>query len=105
MHPSEADSWRLITAQLPGRRGEPLIQCPGALRRKRLVQLLALLFEVNVGRVDGCLVGQARIPESEDRHCRGGSHPQKGRNGANPGRFNGGVGFISDEHTWDVPGQ
>ena len=45
IHPGQPDRRRLITPQLPGRRGEPLIQRPGALLRKRPVQLLALLRE------------------------------------------------------------
>ena len=40
IHPGQPDSRRLITAQLPGRRGEPLVQRPGALLRERPVQLL-----------------------------------------------------------------
>jgi hypothetical protein len=34
---------------LPGRHGEPLIQRPGALLIKRLLQLLALLLEIPLG--------------------------------------------------------
>ena len=43
IHPGQPDRRRLIIAQLPGRRGEPLVQRPGALLRKRPVQLLTLL--------------------------------------------------------------
>jgi hypothetical protein len=42
------DRRRLITAQLPGRRGKPLIQCPGPLLRERPIQLLTLLLECPV---------------------------------------------------------
>ena len=42
VHPGQPDGRRLITAQLLGRRGEPLVQRPGALLRERPVQLLAL---------------------------------------------------------------
>jgi len=38
--PARPDRRRLIVAQLPGRRGEPLVQGPGALLRERPVQLL-----------------------------------------------------------------
>jgi len=38
--PASPDSRRLIITQLPGRRGEPLVQDPGALLRERPVQLL-----------------------------------------------------------------
>ena len=112
IHPGQPDSCWLVTAQLPGCRGEPLIQGSGergvqllALRRKRLVQLLALRRKGLVQLLTLVLVGQARIPESKDRHCRGGSHTKEGRNSTNPGRFNGGGGVMSDEHIRDVPGQ
>ena len=48
--PARPDRRRLIVAQLPGRRGEPLVQGPGALLRERPVQLLALLLEIPLGR-------------------------------------------------------
>jgi hypothetical protein len=49
IHPGQPDFRRLITAQLPGRRGEPLVQGPGVLLRERLVQLLALFVERLLG--------------------------------------------------------
>ena len=54
IHPGQPDRRRLITAQLPGRRGEPLVQGPGALLRERPVQLLTLLFECLLGVPAGC---------------------------------------------------
>ena len=45
IHPGQPDRRRLITAQLPGRRGEPLVQGPGALLPERPIQLLTLLLE------------------------------------------------------------
>ena len=45
-HPGQPDHRRPITAQLPGRRGKPLVQRPGPLLRERPVQLLTLLFEI-----------------------------------------------------------
>jgi hypothetical protein len=38
--PASRTGRRLIITQLPGRRGEPLVQGPGALLRERPVQLL-----------------------------------------------------------------
>ena len=65
IHPGQPDRRRLIIAQLPGRRGEPLVQRPGALfrerpvqllalRRTRCVQLFALLLECLLGVLAGC---------------------------------------------------
>jgi hypothetical protein len=48
VHPRQADSG-LIVAQLLGRRGEPLVQGPGALFPERPVQLRALLRERRLG--------------------------------------------------------
>ena len=45
IHPGQPDRRRLIITQLPGRRGEPFIQGPGALLRERSVQLLTLRRE------------------------------------------------------------
>ena len=44
VHPSQPDSW-LVAAQLVGGCGESFVQCPGALLRKRLVQLIALRIQ------------------------------------------------------------
>jgi hypothetical protein len=41
VHPGQADGWRLIVTQLPGSRGESLVQRSSALLRKRPVKLLA----------------------------------------------------------------
>lgn len=43
--PGQPDFRRLVTTELPGGRGEPLVQRPGPLLRERLVQLLTLLGE------------------------------------------------------------
>ena len=43
--PASRTAGGLSSAQLPGRRGEPFVQGPGALLRERSVQLLTLLRE------------------------------------------------------------
>ena len=45
VNPGQTDFRRLVTAQLPGRRSEPLVQCPGLLLRERSGQLFTLLGE------------------------------------------------------------
>jgi hypothetical protein len=54
IYPGQPDFRRLITAQLPGCRGEPFVEGPVPLLSKRLVQLLALLFERLLGVPAGC---------------------------------------------------
>ena len=72
IHPGQPDRRRLIITQLPGRRGEPFIQGPGALlrersvqlltlRRERFVQLLMLLFE--------CLFGCPGLVARRPTYC------------------------------------
>lgn len=54
VHPSEADGRRLVTAQSVGRRGEPFVQCPGALLLERSVQLLTLFRQRAAGNAPCC---------------------------------------------------
>ena len=64
IHPGQPDSRWLITAQLPGRRGEPFVQGPGALLRERSVQLLpALRF---VSACSSCL---SRLVARRPKYC------------------------------------
>lgn len=48
VHPSQSHGRRLIVAQLLRSRGEPLVQRPGPLLRKRPVKLLVLRIECSV---------------------------------------------------------
>jgi hypothetical protein len=59
-HPSHANS-RLLTAQLVGRRSEPLVQRPGSLLRKRPVQLLALFRERQIELPALCRDGAVQV--------------------------------------------
>ena len=74
MHPGESDRGRLITAQLPGRRGEPLVQGPGALLRERPVQLL---FEVWLGAQEVVPGGLTCAAPSIQRPYRGSFPPEQ----------------------------